>query len=493
MPSFNPLAWFRRAEPRIDTKASEAGRAIAAFNVGRPVWSERNYECFAKEGYNQNAVAHRCIKLIAQKAATPPWLLYGKRNQEIEEHPLLDLLRRPNPANGGAALFEAFYAYLLIAGNTYLEFVQAKGKQAAELWSLRPDRMKIIPGEFGMPQAYRYEVNGRQIDWQVDPRTGRSPILHVKEYHPTSDWYGLSRLEPAAYGVDRYNAASAHNKALLDNGARPSGALIFEPVKGSPDQPAVPAPKEAIDQAVKDLDERHGGPKNAGRPLVLGGNVRWEEMGLSPKDQDFERNAEAAARDICNALGVPHILIVTGDATYNNIREAKLQLWDDTIDPLIVKALDALNSWLVPQFGDGLRLDIDDDAIPDLEIRRAAKREAIVGLFDKGIVTRDEAREELQYEPWPEDQVAKVDAQVLTAVIESIQTVGVEPAERYLQSTGLYHEGLTIAEAIAALPDELAGPDQEEIDAAMTPSGGTQEPTEDDNGSEDDGTQDGAA
>lgn len=483
----NPLAWFRRERPRVETKASATGAAIAAFNIGRPVWSDRKYESFAKEGYNANAIAHRCIKLIAQKAATPPWLLYDSRNNEIEEHPLLELLQRPNPLNGGAALFEAFYAYLMIAGNTYLELVQSKGKQKAELWSLRPDRMQVIPGAYGMPQAYRYEVNGRQIDWQVDPRTGQSPILHVREFHPNDDWYGLSRIEPAAYGVDRYNAASAHNKALLDNGARPSGALIFEPVKGGADEPAQAAPPDVIRDAEERLTDRHGGPVNAGRPLVLGGNVKWEEMGVNAKDGDFVALAESAARDICTSLGVPHILIVPGEATYNNVREAKLMLWDDTIDPLIDKSLDALNTWLVPQFGDGLRLDVDRDAIPDLEIRRAAKREAIIGLFDKGVVTRDEAREELQYDPWPKGQVGKVDAQVLSATIEQIQTVGPEPAERYLRSTGLYPPDMTIEQAIERLP-EL--PDDMQTDPSQADGADQQANAGNQN---DDGTQDRAA
>lgn len=101
-----------------------------------------------------------------------------------------------------------------------------------------------------------------------------------------------------------------------------------------------------------------------------------------------------------------------------------------------------------------------------------------MALFDKGILTRDEARAELDYEPWPEDAVGKVDAPVLTAVIESIDKIGVEPAERYLQSTGLYPEGQTIADAVGALPDDLTGMDNpEDVAAAMPPSGQSNDAT----------------
>ena len=463
----NPLAWFRR-----EVKQSAAGPAISAFSVGRPVWTKRNYEGFAREAYGINAVAHRCVKLIAQSCASPPWLLYDKGGVEIEEHPLLDLLNKPNPMNGGAQFWEAFYAYLMLAGNSYIEHVQARGKASPELWALRPDRMQVIPGQYGTPQAYRYEVNGRQIDWDVDPRTGRSAVLHVREFNPCDDWYGLSRVEPAAYGVDRHNAAAAHNKALLDNGARPSGALVFKPISAGTGEPSQSAPAEVLKAAEDRLQERYGGPDNAGRPMVLGGNVEWEEMGLSPKDMDFGKNKDDAGRDIATSFGVPHILIVPGEATYNNLREARLWFWEDTVLPLINTGLDALNTWLAPEYDGDLKIAVDLDDIPALEPRREAKRTSVTLLFDKGLLTRDEAREALQYDDWPEDAVGKVDAPVLTAVIESIDKIGVEPAERYLQSTGLYPEGQTIADAVASLPDELTGMDNpEDVAAAMTPQG----------------------
>lgn len=488
--NLNPLAWFRRAEPpRIETKQSAAGYAIAAFNLGRPVWSERNYESFAREAYCINPIAHRCVKLIAQNCASPPWLLYGKGDQEIDEHPLLDLLTKPNPMNGGAEFWEAFYAFLMLAGNSYIEYVRPRGKSTAELWALRPDRMSVIAGPYGTPSAYRYEVNGQRIDWQVDPRTGKADVLHVREFNPLNDWYGLSRVEPSAYGVDRHNAAAQHNKALLDNGARPSGALVFKPVGTGENMQS--APEEVVKEAEERLQERYSGPANAGRPMVFGGNVEWEQMGLTPKDQDFGQGKDDAARDICSGFGVPYLLLVRGDATYNNVREAKLELWTGTCLHLIDRALDRLNAWLVPYYGEGLRLDIDRDAIDALEPLRQQKRESIVTLFDKGIVTRNEAREALQYDEWPDGQVAKVDASVLTAVINGIQQIGTEPAERYLQSTGLYPEGQTIADAVAALPDDMFGADNpDDVAAAMTPPSGQEQGQQGQDGApQDDGNE----
>lgn len=462
------MGWWPFSRQR-EEKASAAGAAIAAYFLGRPVWTPRDYGKLAEEGYVRNAVAFRCVKLIASSAAAAPWLLTAKGGNDIEEHPLLELLKRPAPMVGGATLFEAFYAYLLISGITYLEAVGPDAKPPLELWNLRPDRTKIIAGEHGLPRGYEYEANGKTKRWDVDPLTGAGPILHVKEFHPLNDWYGLGRTEPAAYGIDRHNAASAHNKALLDNGARPSGALVFKPIKRE-DGTMQSAPQPVIDAARKELLESGTGPLNAGKAHVYGGDVDWLEMGVTPRDMDFGAGKEDAARDICVSFGVPHILIVPGQSTYNNVREAKLELWEDTILPLIDKTVDALDAWLVPQFGDGLKLGVDLDAISALEPRRESKRKSTVELLEKGVIDADEAREALQYGPRSANAVKKVDAAVLTALIKAAATEGgITPLYRYLIATGLLPPGDTLEAFSSAWASGALQPEDFDTDPALSP------------------------
>ena len=460
-------AWWPFGKQQHEAKASAAGSVISSWNLGLPVWSERDFAKLADESYVRNAIAFRCVKLIASAAATTPWLL-SKGGKEIEEHPLLTLLQRPAPMIGGHSLFEAFFAYLLLSGNTYLEGVGPDGKPPRELWSLRPDRIRVIAGPQGLPSGYEYTANGRTLRWQVDPLNGAGPICHVKEFHPLNDWYGLSRIEPAAYGIDRHNAASAHNKALLDNGGRPSGALIFEPVTVNGEAQA--APPAVIAAAQAQLDAQHLGPSNAGRAFVYGGNVKWTEMSTSPKDMDFGAGKDDAARDICIALGVPHILIVPGASTYNNVREAKLELWEDTILPLLDKATDALDAWLCPQFGEGLRLGVDLDDIPALEPRRETKRKSTVELLEKGVIDEDEAREALDYGDRPPGALKKIDAPVLSALIAGAKgdPALFEPLHRYMLSVGLVPPGSTV-EGLLAAADAAMGDQEAELAAAATP------------------------
>lgn len=466
MKLFDPRTWFGG-----ESKASLAGPVIAAHYVGQPVWTPRDYERLAAEAYTLNPIAYRCVKIISQGASGIPWLIERRGGAVLDEHPMLDLLRRPNPMNGGKALFEALYAYELLAGNSYLEAVGPETGAPRELWVLRPDRMKVIAGKYGVPSRYKYEHAGLSKEWPVNMQTGQSPrLLHVREFHPTDDWYGLSRVEPGARATDRNNAAAAHNMALLQNGARPSGALIYEAIKGADGAERFP-PAEVLSKARERFVETYGSPENSGKPMVLAGNVRWQEMAITPKDMDFADAKDDSSRDICAAFGVPHVLLVRGDATYNNVREAKLELYEQTVLPLAEHFTDELNNWLAPRFGDGLKLTLDYDRVTALEPRREARRESVTALLERGVLHRDEARDELGYGDLPPDTVMAVDAGTVAALQALADDVGPEPLLRYLKSVGLLPEGFDEAQAAEAAlaldPDELAdaeppAPDQGE-------------------------------
>lgn len=58
----------------IQQKASKTGRAIYLQTLGRPIWTPRQYDTLARESYNMNPVAHRCVRLLAEAAAQMPCL-----------------------------------------------------------------------------------------------------------------------------------------------------------------------------------------------------------------------------------------------------------------------------------------------------------------------------------------------------------------------------------------------------------------------------------
>ena len=358
--------FLRKPEPvpvGTERKASAVGRVVAWGSGGRVAWSPRDTVSLARSGYQGNPVGFRAVRLIAEAAAALP-LVCQDSDRRYEIHPLLDLIKRPNGAQGRAEFLEAVYSYLLLAGNAYVEAVPGAAALPGELHVLRADRMSLVPGTDGWPVAYDYTVSGRTHRYQVGG--GPSPICHLKSFHPQDDHYGFSPLQAAAVAVDVHTSASAWSKALLDNAARPSGAIIY---KGADGQSALSS--DQYDRLVSEMESHHQGARNAGRPMLLEGGLDWKPMGFSPSDMEFRQTKEAAAREIAIAFGIPPMLVgIPGDATYANYQEANRAFYRLTVLPLATKVLADLTHWLSVFAGSEVELRPDLDQVPALAAER---------------------------------------------------------------------------------------------------------------------------
>jgi HK97 family phage portal protein len=380
------LTRLKRLFRAPEAKASRAAPLIAWQGAGRARWTPRDYAALAREGYMTNAIVYRAVRLVAENVAAVTWLLF-EGEAERDSHPLLDLLARPNPRQDGAAFLDSVVAHLLLAGNAYIENVSLEG-QVRELHALRPDRMRVVPGADGWPEAYEYHVAGRTLRFAQEGAP--PPILHLTQFHPLDDHYGLSALEAAAVAVDTHNAAARWNKALLDNAARPCGALVYAGPDGS-----VLADNQ-FERLKRELEDQYQGARNAGRPMLLEGGLDWKPMSLSPKDMDFLDAKHNAAREIALCFGVPPMLLgIPGDNTYANYQEANRALWRATVLPLAARLGTALAQWLSPAFG-AVRLLVDTDRIEALAADRAALWERVSAA---PFLTVNEKRAAVGYAP----------------------------------------------------------------------------------------------
>src|SRR3954468_20874171 len=246
-----------------EQKASRTGQVIALQSAGHARWTPRDYTALTRAGYVQNAIVYRAVKLVAENVGGSSFVV-EEGGATRDAHPLLDLIARPNPRQDGAHFIEAIATHLLLAGNAYVEAVNVEGNPR-ELYVLRPDRMKLIPGADGWPEAYEYTVAGRSV--RFDQAAALPPILHLTLLHPLDDHYGLAPLEAAAVSVDTHNAAAKWNKALLDNAARPSGALVYTGADG------IGLSADQFERVKREIDDLYQGARNAGRPMVLEGGL----------------------------------------------------------------------------------------------------------------------------------------------------------------------------------------------------------------------------
>jgi HK97 family phage portal protein len=383
-PMFNRLRNFL-APPEI--KSSRTARLVAFESGGRARWSPKDYPSLAREGYLSNAIVHRSVRLIAENAAACGFLVF-EGAQEREAHPLAQLLTRPNPRQDGGVFFEMLVAHLLLAGNAYIEAV-ALGDTVRELYALRPDRMRVIPGADGWAEAYEYAVAGRSV--RFDQHASQvPPILHLTFFHPLDDHYGLAPIEAAAVAVDTHNAAARWNKALLDNAACPSGALVYS-------SDGAVLSEQQFGRLKRELDETYAGSVNAGRPMLLEGGVDWKPMSLTPKDMDFLEAKHTAAREIALAFGVPPMLLgIPGDNTFANYAEANRTFFRQTVLPLAARVGSSIAQWLAPQFGENIRVVIDSDRIDALAADRSALWDRV---SNAAFLTLNEKREAVGYGP----------------------------------------------------------------------------------------------
>ena len=352
----------RGAEP-AEKKASATGRVAAWSTQGRVAWTPRDTGSLTRAGFMGNPVGFRSVKLIAEAAAALPLVLQDSERR-FDVHPVLGLMKRPNGAQGRAELLEALYAQLLLSGDGYLEAVGGELGLPYELHVLRSDRMSVVPGADGWPVAFEYSVGAKKHRFDVGE--GLSPICHVKNFHPQDDHYGFSPMQAAASALDVHNSASRWSKALLDNAARPSGAIVY---KGSDGQGTLAA--DQYDRLLIEMESHHQGAANAGRPMLLEGGLDWKPMGFSPSDMEFQKTKEAAAREIALAFGVPPMLVgITGDATYANYQEANRAFYRLTVLPLATRVTAAVAHWLSEFTGEVVELKPDLDQVPALAAER---------------------------------------------------------------------------------------------------------------------------
>jgi len=388
---------FFKTQEKVVKQTKEAPTIMINRLYAETQKGQRRYKDYAKEGYQENAIVHRCIKLISDSASAVDLCVYDD-DIKLENHELISLLARPNPTQSGTEFFSSLYSFLMISGNSYILRDSDAIKMPNELYLLRPDRIEIESSTTIIPSAYKYIINGvEKVKYPVDQNTGLSQIKHIKLWNPLDDYYGSSPMMASAYNIDQHNLAGLHNVALLKNGATPSGMLKFKPTDESGMSTTLTDDQRA--RLLEDLEFRFQGSHNSGRPMLLEGDFDYTQLGLSPKDMDFQDLQNMSAREIALSFGVPAQLIGIPEAnTYSNMETAKLSLYEETIIPILKRVESDLNEFLAPLYEGNISLRYDLDSIPAMTEKRKQIYENVVAGVQAGILTRNEARERLGLE-----------------------------------------------------------------------------------------------
>jgi len=321
-----------------------------------------------------------------------------KANGEMETvkgSDLEKLLNRPNPYQSFSAFVCELATNYQWAGNAVVISNNATPvgqensvKAPSELYNksylyidLKVKKGGSLLYEIGKNNKKQYLVNPDEP----------APLVHLKTNNAENDFVGISPFEHCAVWVDIHNrGAKWNNNTLANDGKIP---MVIKAKEGNGE-----LSKEQRARIKEYFTKSQMGYSNAGKPLYLGG-LDIERLALSPEEMDFENLLQVAERIISSTFGVPFPLISPDAATFSNVSEAKEMLWTDTIIPLTDYIYGELNRFLEPYF-DGLKIYPDYDEVPALEVIRMRKKQAILEMYKAGLISVNEARQELSYEPF---------------------------------------------------------------------------------------------
>ena len=391
--SFKDFVWGK------EEKESRTARITTTPASGGVIWTPKGYDNFAKETYLKNATAFASIVEIASNVASVPWKEYRRikddKREVVTDTAISNVLKRANPQESFEAVMLAATAYLAMSGNTFFERVKPDGgpnkEDIKELYAKRPDRFKLkVNPHTGQLEKYVYSVDGRSVDWEVDPITQQADILHLKSFHPLDDWWGAAPTESAAREIDTSNAATEWNMNLLQNQGRPG--MVFTLIGALGEQ--------QFDDLEKRLAAKTGVTK-VGQNMIITGErgTGVDPYGWSPADMDFSEGDLRLMRKIAMAYRVPPMLLgIPGEATFANFKEARLAFWESTIFYYLNYNRGELNNWFYEPDSE-MFIDYVLDDIPALAIKRDAiwKR-----AQESDFLTLDERRELVgkdKYEP----------------------------------------------------------------------------------------------
>lgn len=350
-------------KPGRDSARPALSRVASGTWAGAVGAWPQGYEAQLRAGYVANPVAQRAVRLVAEGVGAAP--------VDASEAALGALVE-------GEALRERVAAHLLLHGNAFIQVLRDEAGRPAQLYPLRPERVAVEVDVDGWPAAFRYRV-GERVS-----RLDAADVIHLSAFNPADDHYGLGCLAAASAAIAIHNAASAWSKALLDNAARPSGALVYDPGDGSALSP------DQFRRLREEMEAGFAGAANAGRPMLLEGGLKWQAMSLTPADLDFAGTKAAAARDIALAFGVPPMLLgLPGDSTHANYREANKALWRLTVVPLAERILAGLRRGLADAFP-AATLALDLDRVPALVEDRERLWRMVAGA---DFITAEEKRQ----------------------------------------------------------------------------------------------------
>lgn len=340
--------------------------------------------------YLTDVWCYACMRAIAEWVSEIPLTLQKQQTidgnvewAEIDKHPLKDLLARPNADTPFPELLSRWVLSSLSTGNGYMLYVP----EDKELWNCKSSFVKVKANEFGQITGYHIADRGQSFNLES------AQVIHVRLANPTGDYYGVPPSHVVRNTILTRLYLSGYIKNFFLNNAL-MGSVF------STDHQLDDSSKEKIRKEIKRL---YGGHGKAFATAILDHGASLNRISHNIKDLMPDVLYKIMREEIIAAYGLTHIMIsVMDDMSYANAKIARRVFIENRGLPTLRLLESVLNLQLTTQFGEGIRLHFDRTKIPALQEDENEKSRRIVEQYRTSLITLNEGRERLGYEPDPE-------------------------------------------------------------------------------------------
>jgi len=337
---------------------------------------------------------YRNNDVIAKEVAGIEFELYKVRTvrdeviyDRIFSHPLLDALDKFNEFTSSYDGFYTTQSHRKLAGDAFW-YVERTGLTINNIYILPPDKVTIdlgrAEGSQRIIQGYTYKdtIKGEPVEVKYTP----DEIIHFRVPDPKNFYRGKSAVVAAADAIDTDTMAVEANKKLFERGL--IAQLMLTTEKSLTD--------EQLKQLHSEFRNTYGGVNNAYKVPIFGGGIKPENVQMSNKDAQFLEQQEWLRDKIMVIFGnTKAVMGITDDVNRANAEASLLSWRRSTVRPDMKGICDTLNEFLVPLYGDNLLLGFCDPVEED----ETEHINEVKTLIDADIISVNEAREELGYEP----------------------------------------------------------------------------------------------
>lgn len=366
-----------------------------AYGLTNFNFSKRSFENFIKEGFTESPEVYSVVSKISQTFSTVPWVVKEKTRDGVvinETSELNAVLDCPNQLQTWAELQESAAIMYQLTGNMYMNGTEAVGFEGfRELTVLPSQATAPVRGDAINPiKGYQLEGNRTVQNFTAEE------VLHMKAFDPRIEGFetliGLSPLEAAMFAYSASNQKWEAMSSIMKN----KGVMGIVTTKQGTSMR-----KEDSIALQDEYKRRYGGASQFGTPMFTNADLGFIPMGMSASDLKLIEQGVISLRAICNVYKVNSALFNDpANKTFNNQKEAKKEMWQDAIIPLLDKFKQAYNNWLVPAYAKAenkeLYLDYDITKIDVLQEDLEKKAKIVVELVREGVITPNEGREMIQ-------------------------------------------------------------------------------------------------